>query len=146
MSFISIAPRSASYRGVDHDTVLITIRCEVLAEHGGVDVDRIETDEAPTTHAIRIPFALKRRGIEARFVIGDASPSPDAGLVKLIARSHIYARALTCGSAITIAELARREQLDVSDLSRILRLAYLARESPMPFSRANSRQSSHRIK
>jgi hypothetical protein len=34
--------------------------------------------------------------------------------------------ALTDGSGTTIAELARREQLDVSDLSRILKLAYLA--------------------
>jgi hypothetical protein len=110
---------------VDRDVVSITILCGVLAEQSGIDVDRINTTDA-TTHTISIPFALRRRGVDARFVVGDARSAPDPTLVKLIARSHIYVRALTDGSKVTIAELARREQVDVSDLSRILRLAYLA--------------------
>jgi hypothetical protein len=111
---------------VDRDAISIAILCGALAEQNGCDIDRINATDAVTTYTISVPFALKRRGVEARLVIADTARIPDPGLIRLIARSHIYMRALTDGSGTTIAELARREQLDVSDLSRILKLAYLA--------------------
>lgn len=53
-------------------------------------------------------------------------PTPDEGLITLIAKAHHYINKLTAGDGTTIADLADSEHLDVSDLSRILRLAYLA--------------------
>jgi hypothetical protein len=111
---------------VDRDAISIAILCGALAVQNGCDVDQIDATDAVTTHTISVPFALKRRGVETRLVIADAARIPDPGLIRLIARSHIYMCALTDGSGTTIAELARREQLDVSDLSRMLKLTYLA--------------------
>jgi hypothetical protein len=110
---------------VDRDVISIAILSGALAEQNGCDVDEINGTDAVTTYTISVPFVLKRRGVEARLVIADAARAPDPALIRLIARSHIYMRALTDGSGTTIAELAQREQLDVSDLSRILKLAYL---------------------
>lgn len=111
---------------VDRDVISIMILCGALAEQNGCDIDQIDATDAVTTHTISVPFVLKRRGVETRLVIADRARVPDPGLIRPIARSHIHMRALTDGSGTAIAELARREQLDVSDLSRIVKLAYLA--------------------
>jgi hypothetical protein len=93
---------------VDRDVISIAILFGVLAERSGYDVDRIDATDAATTHTISVPFVLKRRGMEARLVIADAVRAPDPSLIRLIARSYIYTHALTDGSGMTIAELARR--------------------------------------
>lgn len=79
-------------------------------------------------HSLEMSVAIRRRGIEMRMVIDENQrvTAPDQGLIALIARAHHLLNALTDGSGTTIAYLAEREKLDVSDLSRIVRLAFLA--------------------
>ena len=56
-----------------------------------------------------------------------AEPStPDPGLLSRLKQAHQLLQALTDGTGLTIADLAAREQMDVSDLSRIIRFAFMA--------------------
>lgn len=74
-------------------------------------------------------IVLKRRGVETRIVVSDATsvpPSLDQSLVDVLARAHLALASLTDGSGLGIAEVARAMHMDASDLSRILPLAYLS--------------------
>ncbi|TGS09819.1 recombinase family protein [Mesorhizobium sp. M2E.F.Ca.ET.209.01.1.1] len=89
-----------------------------------------EPDAASTRHAITIPIELRRRGIETRLVVnnkgGAEASAADPGLLDLLRQAHRLLGTLTDGSGLTIADLAERERMDVSDLSRVLRSAFLA--------------------
>lgn len=76
---------------------------------------------------IERPMTIKRRGVEARIVIAGASQrKPDATLVDLIARAHLYLNRLTDGSVSSIAQLANQLHVHRADISRILPLAFLS--------------------
>jgi hypothetical protein len=91
-----------------------------------VDVSQTNTDSIAT---IEVAHQLKRRGVEAKIIIGDSSSrtaSPDRGLVSLIARAHHWLEELTGGGVVSISDLASRENMDRSEISRFLPLAFLA--------------------
>ena len=78
---------------------------------------------------IHLPLRLKRRGVEARLVVGgDAEPvsNPDTALIALIAKAHRWCDQMTDGSTASITELAVRENEDRNEISRHLPLAFLA--------------------
>ncbi|RWI92116.1 recombinase family protein [Mesorhizobium sp.] len=89
-----------------------------------------ETDTATECHAIATPIELRRRGIETRLVVNSKgaaeAPGADPGLLGLLGQAHRLLGALTDGSGLTMADLAERQRMDVSDLSRVLRFAFLA--------------------
>jgi site-specific DNA recombinase len=74
-------------------------------------------------------FALKRRGVERRMILDDTSARQtevDQSLIDTLAKAHIGLAALTDGSKRGIAEVAKSLDMDGSDLSRILPLAFLS--------------------
>ena len=97
----------------------------VSAEH-----PRPSFDRPNSVFCIEVPIALRRRGVERRIVVeaeGVApAPDPDPALVTLIAKAHRYLNRLTSDEEISASRLAADEKIDISDLSRILRLAFLA--------------------
>jgi hypothetical protein len=78
-----------------------------------------------------LPFELRRRGVEARLMIGDNSQQPtrvDAGLVDVIGRARRWLHQLNAEGHATIASLARQIGVDDGEISRILPLSFLAPE------------------
>ena len=78
---------------------------------------------------MRIPVALRRRGVELKLVVSDgrARPTaPDPKLVAAVAKPHAWLSELREGCAGSIRQLARRLECDRADLGRQLRLAFLA--------------------
>ena len=74
-------------------------------------------------------FALKRRGVERRMVLEDTSARQtemDQILIDTLAKAHLGLAALTDGSERRIAHVAQSMDMDASDLSRILPLAFLS--------------------
>jgi DNA invertase Pin-like site-specific DNA recombinase len=72
-------------------------------------------------------IGIKRRGIEARLVIpGGSARAPDASLVELIGRAHLYLTRLTDGTIMSIGELASALDVHRAEISRILPLAFLS--------------------
>lgn len=86
----------------------------------------------PDVITIEVPFRVVKRGgrKEMRLPDGEAQPSrTDNTLVKALARAFRWKRMLESGEFATLAELADRERIAISYLSRVLRLTLLAPEA-----------------
>jgi len=84
---------------------------------------------APETVTLHVPFRVVKRGgrKEMRLPEGAAPPSrTDGTLVKALARAFRWKRMLESGEFATIAELAEREGIAQSYMTRVLRLTLLA--------------------
>jgi site-specific DNA recombinase len=81
------------------------------------------------TYTLSVPFSLKRRGNEAKLIIGDHAEEPilvDAALTKTISNAYRWMQQLQSGAAATVVEIAQAEGLDDGEVSRVLSLAFLA--------------------
>lgn len=85
----------------------------------------------PETVTLHVPFRVVKRGGRKELQLPDSVKQPrrtDSTLVKALARAHRWQRMLNSGEFATITELAEREGLTPSFLTRILRLTLLAPE------------------
>ena len=80
--------------------------------------------------AVTAPLQLQRRGPELRLVLQGAAapaPRPDPLLVRtLVAARSRVADWLDPAQALSVSAIARRDGVDVGDVSRSLQLAFLA--------------------
>src|SRR5947207_2032244 len=85
----------------------------------------------PPIVAIKVPFAIRKRGGRRLVLAPDGAPLPpaapyiDSTLVKAIARAFRWQKMLETGSYATIKEIARAEKINPSYVSRVLRLTLL---------------------
>lgn len=85
----------------------------------------------PETVTLHVPFRIVRRGGRKEMQLPDGvshQRRTDSTLVKALARAFRWKRMLESGEFATITELAEREGLTPSFLTRILRLTLLAPE------------------
>ena len=83
----------------------------------------------PDAITIQVPFRLVKRGGRKEMILPPDAPaqrSADNTLVKALARAFRWKRMLESGEFTTINELAERERIAVSYLTRVLRLTVLA--------------------
>ena len=83
----------------------------------------------PDSLTIHVPFRIVKRGgrKEMQLPVGTTAPrAPDNTLVKALARAFRWKRMLESGEFATIAELAEREGIAPSYMTRVLRLTLLA--------------------
>ena len=83
----------------------------------------------PDTVTIHVPFRLVKRGgrKEVQLPEGASTPRrPDDALVKALARAFRWKRMLESSEYATVAELAEREGIAPSYMTRVLRLTLLA--------------------
>jgi hypothetical protein len=87
----------------------------------------------PSILSVRVPFALRKRGGRKLVITPDGEthrprPRVDSALVKAIARAHRWQRMLETGEYASLTELAAVEKINLSYMSRVLRLTLLAPE------------------
>jgi hypothetical protein len=80
---------------------------------------------------LTITACLKRSGKEMKMLIdGEAhlrgKRGPDPGLVRLIARAHYLKEKLILGGGASLREIAKRESVENSYFTRLIRLTFLA--------------------
>lgn len=83
----------------------------------------------PETVTLHVPFRLVKRGGRKEMRLPDGAAQPrrtDNTLVKGLARAFRWKRLLESGEFATVAELAEREGIAPSFLSRSLRMTLLA--------------------
>ena len=88
-----------------------------------------KSEQDDETISIECPISLKRRGVELRMVVtNSAHPhrEPDASLVQLILRAHRYLAMLNDGQGRTLSDIAVTERVELSEVSRVLPLAFLS--------------------
>lgn len=83
----------------------------------------------PETITLHVPFCIVKRGGRKEMQLPEGASTqrrPDDALVKALARAFRWNRMLDSGEFATIAELAEREGIAPSYMTRVLRLALLA--------------------
>ena len=83
----------------------------------------------PDTVTIHVPFRIVKRGGKKEMQLPEGatqSQRTDSTLVKALARAFRWKRMLESGEYATIAELAEREGIAPSYMTRVLRLTLLA--------------------
>lgn len=83
----------------------------------------------PDTVTLHVPFRLVKRGGRKEIQLPPGAPArrqTDDTLVKALARAFRWKRMLESGEFATIGELADRERIAPSYLTRVLRLTLLA--------------------
>ena len=85
--------------------------------------------QIPDTVTIHVPFRIVKRGGRKEMQMPEGAAQPrrtDSTLVKALARAFRWKRMLESGDFATIAELAEREGIAPSYMTRVLRLTLLA--------------------
>jgi len=83
----------------------------------------------PETVTLHVPFRIVKRGGRKEMQLPDGATHPrrtDSTLVKALARAFRWKRMLESGEFATVSELAEREGIAPSYMTRILRLTLLA--------------------
>lgn len=83
----------------------------------------------PDTVTLHVPFRIVKRGGRKEMQLPDGTTQPrqtDNTLIKALARAFRWKRMLETGEFATIAELAEREGIAPSYMTRVLRLTLLA--------------------
>ena len=83
----------------------------------------------PETVTLHVPFRVVKRGGRKEMQMPEGATQPrrtDNTLVKALARAFRWKRMLESGEFATIAELAEREGIAPSYMTRVLRLTLLA--------------------
>jgi len=83
----------------------------------------------PETVTLHVPFRVVKRGGRKEMQLPEGAVQPrrsDSTLVKALARAFRWKRMLESGEFATIAELAEREGIAPSYMTRVLRLTLLA--------------------
>jgi len=83
----------------------------------------------PDTVTLHVPFRVVKRGGRKEMHLPEGVAQPrrtDNTLVKALARAFRWKRMLESGEFVTIAELAKREGIAPSYMTRVLRLTLLA--------------------
>jgi hypothetical protein len=82
---------------------------------------------------VHVPMIFRRRGGRKQVIAPDGHPSwapprarIDNTMVKALARAFRWRRMLETGEVATVAEIAARERINASYVSRVLRLTLLA--------------------
>jgi hypothetical protein len=83
------------------------------------------TTPIPETLTLHVPFRVVKRGERKEMQLPSGAAQPhraDSTLVKALARAFRWKRMLETGDFVTIAELAEREGIAPSYMTRVLRL------------------------
>ena len=87
------------------------------------------TTPSPEVITIQVPFRVVKRGGRKEMRLPDGAAQPartDNTLVKALARAFRWKRMLDSGEFTTMGELAEREGIAPSYMTRVLRLTMLA--------------------
>ncbi|MFN0190974.1 MAG: DUF3363 domain-containing protein [Aestuariivirga sp.] len=120
---IDIAPRQMRIT-FTHGGLQSELGIEIQAGEGG---DR--SSETVLDSVLTLPFEIRRRGVEARLVVGNVPRRPakvDGGLVDAIGQARRWLHQLNTAGHPTIANLAHHVGVDNGEISRLLPLAFLA--------------------
>jgi hypothetical protein len=82
---------------IEKHHIVLLLQAAALAEALDIQPDEID----PTALRIEAPFALRRRGVEGRIVVGDREPEPDRTLLRALSRAHAWVADLRTGKPLS---------------------------------------------
>lgn len=100
--------------------VTIALTQTTLSQEFGVETKSFELSDL----AFDVPFRLRRRGVETRFVIAGSTSKPDTALITNIARAHLWLDRIKKGE--TLDKIAESETITKKRVQQTLSYAFLA--------------------
>ena len=125
LSSESLVTRLITRVTVCEDKLLLELSAASLRETIGLR----QVENGNKAHRVSIPIKLKRRGVETKLVVLNSAYAPSRkvpNLIKLVARPMDWFEKLKSGETSSLEEIAKREHMSASDVSRYLPLAFLA--------------------
>lgn len=98
----------------------LQLSSNALALGLGVTAD----DFVPNTLSFETTFQVKRRGVEARLVIGAGTPRVDEKLIRAVATAHAWLDEIRAGTSM--ADIARRQSCTPRYIAQRIQLAFLS--------------------
>ncbi|MEX1036590.1 MAG: recombinase family protein [Sneathiella sp.] len=114
---------------LSHGSITIDLSRNALVRL--LDVKRAaDHDGREETITLKIAIKLQRRGVEAKLIIAGNTRArqPDPDLCRLIASGRYWFDQLASGEVKSVKEIAEREKVFDTEITRILPLAFLAPE------------------
>jgi len=124
----SLIERVVSRIVITKGTLVMKIRRSGLLQALGESEEHANNaGQMDDEHDITVPFSLRRRGVEARLIVGDGQRgrSVDPVLVSTLAKAYSWFKQLAA-DAISIHDIAVQHHHPASEISRLLPLAFLA--------------------
>jgi site-specific DNA recombinase len=100
--------------------IVLSLEAKTLAEALDLHPDAID----PSALTIEAPFALRRRGVEGKIVVGDREPYPDRTLLRALSLAHAWVADLRGGKPL--GEIAAATRHSESYIRTRAQLAFLA--------------------
>lgn len=100
--------------------IALRLQAKALGAALGLQPDAID----PAAVTIDAPFALRRRGVEGKIVVGDRAPNPDRTLLRALAQAHDWVADLRKGRPL--GDIAASTGHSESYIRTRAQLAYLA--------------------
>jgi site-specific DNA recombinase len=107
---------------VSESEIVIEINLAALIPDGA-------TPPSKATYRLRVPVQLMRKNGEAAVIVAGAAgreSKSDPGLIKAVARGHVWFEQLMSGSASSMRGMALREKVDERYVAHLIELAFLA--------------------
>jgi DNA invertase Pin-like site-specific DNA recombinase len=106
-------------------------RLEILLDRSALrhHFNFTQNGEDPEVLAFEVPMTLQHRGVETRLVIPQLKNNPvgvDDCLVRTVAQAFAWFEEVTNGQVSSLQDLAARDKVPASELSRIMPLAFLS--------------------
>ncbi|MBS0125068.1 recombinase family protein [Aestuariicoccus sp. KMU-90] len=98
----------------------LTLNATALAETLGIRPEEID----PSALSIEASFAMRRRGVEGKIVVGDREPQPDRTLIRGLSRAHSWVADLRNGKLLS--EIAATTGHSESYIRTRAQLAFLS--------------------
>jgi len=107
---------------ITSDLLKLDLRREAFAK-----ISNSVSDKMEQLIQIEVPLQMKRRGVETKLIIGGQRPGKaDPEILQTIANARHWYEALKTGAFKSIGEIAKRNHMNKSEVSRTLPLAFLA--------------------
>jgi site-specific DNA recombinase len=124
-----VLQRAVQRIDISRDNIRVSIDFCELAEHFGFENSLEREDTLPPIYQLTIATQMRRRGVEAKIVLGGDSSkasAQDKNLIELIAKTHHWFAMIKSGEVNSINELADKTDMSAADVSRLLPLAFLS--------------------
>ncbi len=119
---------------IGNGRIALNLEATELANELGLKPDEIDA----TALRIQAPFALRRRGVEGKIIVGDREPEPDQTLLRALARAHVWTADLRNGKPLSDiatetshSESYVRTRAQLAFLSPLIQKAILAGCQPI---------------
>jgi len=105
---------------IEKHRIVLLLQAAALAEALDIQPDEID----PSALRIAARFALRRRGVEGKIIVGDRKPQPDQTLPRALSRAHAWVADLRTGKLLN--EIAAATRHSGSYIRTRAQLAFLS--------------------